>query len=162
MMTSDGLYLLFYGWITASVATTTPVIPTHDNGTPPVGTYLAIQIDDNWDSVGRPAYMSSDPAEIEPVLRDYKVDLQIWETNGDGSLLLLILEALDTYEAQELFAASGVSVLTHEGPTAMPRLQESQWKHENMMTLHLAVARGDSGNANYIEHVEFVNNLGGV
>lgn len=160
-MNSDQLYLFLYNWIVALIPSAV-VISSYDNGPAPTGTYLTVGIDGNWKMVGStPAHITNDVLLVSPRVFQYHVDIDLREVSGNGDLLRTIIENSDTQATNDLCASAGCALLKLDGPTFMPVLDDANWKREYILRVNMMVARADSGSPEYIETVEFINNLGG-
>ena len=161
-MTQDTLFQLFYDWVTSVVGPSVTVIKSHSKGPAPRTPYITIGMSGNWHQKGLPAHMTSDPTLISPRVHDSEVELEIWESNGSGDLLRALVKAVDTYASVELMEARGVSILTTDGPSYIPALEDSVWSTDFLLRLNLLIAEIETTDTTYIETVELINQIGGT
>ena len=64
------------------------------------------------------------------------------------------MESLEDPDIQAIYEVAGISVLRTDGPTAMPALQQAQWRRESLLTLEMSWARTYEGSTRTIESVE--------
>ena len=143
MISPTTLFDDFRTWIMTIVPSAVPVVRAYNDAPAPVekGTFIAIEDDLTWSPQGQRSVGSSDGTN-RIVVTDYLVKFPIWECRGDGELLRIIAEALDTFAVLQLFSAKGISVSKLGDITKVPSLQDkSFWLVNHRLELSLGVAR---------------------
>ena len=125
------------------VPSTVPVVRAYNDAPAPVekGTFIAIEDDLLWSPQGQRSVGTSDGTQ-RTVVTDYAVKFPLWECRGDGELLRLLAENLDTFATLQYFAEKGISVSKLGDITKVPSLQDkSFWLVNHRLELSLGVAR---------------------
>ena len=143
-----------------------PVIIAHQNAPAPAGTYLAIEYSGSWQKLGRSQQGKIYTEEIEDEtiykrldLSEYLININLHEVEGEGDILTFILDYLDTPEYQEKFVVAGISFIGNGDITPIPNLKNNQWDKESVVELRFAIATGIEKEVNYVEQINFVNNI---
>lgn len=162
MMDSAALFQFLRTWIVSVVGEEIEVIQGRDNGPAPQGMYIMLDAEGGWNKQGSPSFRSSDESLVKPIINDYQVEIQMWEVGGHGDASRACLESVDLQDQLDIFGNAGVSLLKATGPEPMPMMENSNWTDQTLTRLTLLVSRGDTGPTNYIETIEFNNQLGGT
>lgn len=166
-MTQQELYNHLYSWANTSLGDLPcPVIRAYQDAPPPVtDTYIVIDDDGGWDSVGsvtRNDLEASGSTYSRKLTTNFVVSIVLWEVRGRGDRLRRLLASLDTREVQLDWQASLVSVMSASPVTASPTLQDTRWRHQHRLELTLGIANAITEVIQPIETVEFNNQIGGM
>lgn len=149
------LFNFLRGWILACLGATTQVIASHQDAPAPLGVYYVIDSMGTWSPVGIPSHkILGRPDLASPRVVTYSGQVRLWVVNADyADGLQSLIASLDTQAVLDMFKPSGASVLKCVGPTEMPDLQASQWRHAYLLILNMLWAQADSGETGVIESV---------
>lgn len=149
-----------YDWVTA-VLPGVAVVKAYGNAPAPSGEYITIDYSGTWKRAGTTPHVVPGTDEhgvhVGPRVYTYTGSVVLRDVCGDGEKLLLLSESLDNRETTDAFAAAGFSVLRTTGPVQVPALEQSTWRHESILTLELAWARGYAGTTPSMESVDVIN-----
>lgn len=154
--TAEELWNALYYWAHSVLPQKIKVIESHQDMPSPKGCFITISYAGNWHFAGTTAsrMVVGRPDLPSPRLFTYRGTIELREVEGDGENLMKLVESLENPEIQAIFETAGISVLRTDGPTAMPALQQAQWRRESMLTLEMAWARAYEGSTLTIESVE--------
>ena len=154
--TAEELWNALYYWVRSVLPKKIKVEESHQDMPTPKGCFITISYAGNWHFAGTTAsrMVAGCPDLPSPRLFTYRGSIEIREVEGDGENLMKLVESLENPEIQAIFETAGISVLRTDGPTAMPALQQAQWRRESMLTLEMAWARAYEGSSLTIESVE--------
>ena len=154
--TADELWNALYRWATAVLHKKVKVVKSHQNMSSVKGTFICINYAGSWKLAGSNAsrMIENRPDLPSPRVYVYRGFVEIREVEGNGELLMELVEALDNPQYQYLLNDAGLSVLKAEGPQEMPALQQAQWRKESLLTLEMSWVRAYEGSKLYIESVE--------
>lgn len=154
--TAEELWNALYYWVRSVLPKKIKVVESHQDMATPKGCFISIAYAGNWHFAGTTAsrIVVGRPDLPSPRLFTYRGSIELREVEGDGENLMKLVESLENPEIQAIFEIAGISVLRTEGPTAMPALQQAQWRRESMLTLEMAWARAYEGSTLTIESVE--------
>lgn len=154
--TAAELWSALYRWATAVLPKKVKVVKSHQDMASVKGTFICINYAGTWKGAGSNASRMIDnrPDLPSPRVFVYRGSVEIREVEGDGELLMELVEALDNPQYQYLLNDAGLSVLKAEGPQEMPALQQAQWRKESLLTLEMSWVRAYEGSKLYIESVE--------
>lgn len=154
--TAAELWSALYRWATAVLPKKVKVVKSHQDMASVKGTFICINYAGTWKGAGSNAsrMIENRPDLPSPRVYVYRGSVEIREVEGDGELLMELVEALDNPEYQYLLNDAGLSVLKAEGPQEMPALQQAQWRKESLLTLEMSWVRAYEGSKLYIESVE--------
>ena len=154
--TAEELWNALYYWVRSVLPQKIKVVESHQDMPTPKGCFISINYAGNWHLAGTTAsrMVVGRPDLPSPRLFTYRGTIEIREVEGDGENLMKLVESLENPEIQAIFETAGISVLRTDGPTAMPALQQAQWRRESMLTLEMAWARAYEGSTLTIESVE--------
>ena len=150
------LWNALYYWARSVLPQKIKVVESHQDMPTPKGCFITISYAGNWHFAGTTAsrMVVGRPDLPSPRLFTYRGTIELREVEGDGENLMKLVESLENPEIQAIFETAGISVLRTDGPTAMPALQQAQWRRESMLTLEMAWARAYEGSTLTIESVE--------
>lgn len=153
---AEELWNALYYWVRSVIPQKIKVVESHQDMPTPKGCFITISYAGNWHFAGTSAsrMVVGRPDLPSPRLFTYRGAIELREVEGDGENLMKLVESLENPEIQAIFETSGISVLRTDGPTAMPALQQAQWRRESMLTLEMAWARAYEGSTLTIESVE--------
>lgn len=154
--TAAELWSALYRWATAVLPNKMKVVKSHQDMASVKGTFICINYAGTWKGAGSNAsrMVANRPDLPSPRVYVYRGSVEIREVEGDGELLMELVEALDNPQYQYLLNDAGLSVLKTEGPQEMPALQQAQWRKESLLTLEMSWVRAYEGSKLYIESVE--------
>lgn len=154
--TAEELWNALYYWVRSVLPQKIKVVESHQDMPTPKGCFITISYAGNWHFAGSSAsrMVVGRPDLPSPRLFTYRGTIELREVEGDGENLMKLVESLENPEIQAIFETAGISVLRTDGPTAMPALQQAQWRRESMLTLEMAWARAYEGSTLTIESVE--------
>ena len=154
--TADELWNALYRWATAVLPKKVKVVKSHQDMASVKGTFICINYAGSWKLAGSNAsrMIENRPDLPSPRVYVYRGFVEIREVEGNGELLMELVEALDNPQYQYLLNDAGLSVLKAEGPQEMPALQQAQWRKESLLTLEMSWVRAYEGSNLYIESVE--------
>lgn len=154
--TAEELWNALYYWVRSVLPQKIKVVESHQDMPTPKGCFITISYAGNWHFAGTTAsrMVVGRPDLPSPRLFTYRGTIELREVEGDGENLMKLVESLENPEIQAIFETSGISVLRTDGPTAMPALQQAQWRRESKLTLEMAWARAYEGSTLTIESVE--------
>ena len=154
--TAAELWSALYRWATAVLPKKVKVVKSHQDMASVKGTFICINYAGTWKGAGSNAsrMIENRPDLPSPRVYVYRGSVEIREVEGDGELLMELVEALDNPEYQYLLNDAGLSVLKAEGTQEMPALQQAQWRKESILTLTMSWVRAYEGSSLYIESVE--------
>lgn len=168
-MNAKELFQFIRSWVVSIVPVNTFVIQSYQAGPAPTerkDAYLTIEPIGSWEKVGQDSKMIYDRPDLShPRVTTYRGTIQVREVNGLGDLLRDLVESFSSQQALDYFGPNGVSILSTQGPTAIPSLQGSRWLQEHVLTLTLLWARADDGlapggSSSFIESVEIERDSG--
>ena len=153
---AEELWNALYYWVRSVLPQKIKVVESHQDMPTPKGCFITISYAGNWHFAGTTAsrMVVSRPDLPSPRLFTYRGTIELREVEGDGENLMKLMESLENPEIQDIFETAGISVLRTDGPTAMPALQQAQWRRESMLTLEMSWARAYEGSTLTIESVE--------
>lgn len=153
---AEELWNALYYWVRSVLPQKIKVVESHQDMPTPKGCFITISYAGNWHLAGTTAsrMVVGRPDLPSPRLFTYRGTIELREVEGDGENLMKLVESLENPEIQAIFEVAGISVLRTDGPTAMPALQQAQWRRESMLTLEMAWARAYEGSTLTIESVE--------
>lgn len=153
---AEELWNALYYWVRSVLPKNIKVEESHQDMATPKGCFISINYAGNWHLAGTTAsrMVVGRPDLPSPRLFTYRGSVELREVEGDGEKLMKLVESLEDPEIQAIFEVAGISVLRTDGPTAMPALQQAQWRRESMLTLEMAWARSYEGSTLTIESVE--------
>lgn len=153
---AEELWNALYYWVRSVLPQKIKVVESHQDMPTPKGCFITISYAGNWHLAGTTAsrMVVGRPDIPSPRLFTYRGTIELREVEGDGENLMKLVESLENPEIQAIFEVAGISVLRTDGPTAMPALQQAQWRRESMLTLEMAWARAYEGSTLTIESVE--------
>lgn len=153
---AEELWNALYYWVRSVLPKKIKVEESHQDMPTPKGCFITISYAGNWHFAGTTAsrMIVGRPDLPSPRLFTYRGTIELREVEGDGENLMKLVESLENPEIQAIFETAGISVLRTDGPTAMPALQQAQWRRESMLTLEMAWARAYEGSTLTIESVE--------
>ena len=154
--TAEELWNALYYWVRSVLPQKIKVVESHQDMPTPKGCFITISYAGNWHFAGTTAsrIVVGRPDLPSPRLFTYRGTIELREVEGDGENLMKLVESLENPEIQAIFETAGISVLRTDGPTAMPALQQAQWRRESMLSLEMAWARAYEGSSLTIESVE--------
>lgn len=154
--TAEELWNALYYWVRSVLPQKIKVVESHQDMPTPKGCFITISYEGNWHFAGTTAsrMVVGRPDLPSPRLFTYRGTIELREVEGDGENLMKLVESLENPEIQAIFETAGISVLRTDGPTAMPALQQAQWRRESMLTLEMAWARAYEGSTLTIDSVE--------
>lgn len=160
-MTDLALFQILRGWLVTAVPTIN-VIRSHQGAPAPAGAYLAVEAIGSWTPIGQTSKVLTDPTYVAPRAYDYIAKVALWGVRDGGiDAIRTAVEWLETQTALDYFAPTGVTILKAGEITAIPALDDSRWVPEVRCQLDLLITVGNSGSGNYIETVEFNNQITG-
>lgn len=170
-MNAAELFQFLRGWILSVLPTDSVLIQANQDGPAPKtrsGVYLVLEAIGSWDMVGQTSRSIQERPDLAlPRVTTYRGTMQLREVGGLGDLLRDVLESIGTQDAVDTFSGAGLSILSTQGPTAVPSLQGSQWRQEQVLTLTLLWTRADDGlkagetaDANAVQSVEVTRESG--
>ena len=153
---AEELWNSLYYWVRSVLPQKIKVVESHQDMPTPKGCFITISYAGNWHFAGTTAsrMVVGRPDLPSPRLFTYRGTIELREVEGDGENLMKLVESLENPEIQAIFEIAGISVLRTDGPTAMPALQQAQWRRESMLTLEMSWARAYEGSTLTIERVE--------
>lgn len=153
---AEELWNALYYWVRSVLPQKIKVVESHQDMPTPKGCFITISYAGNWRFAGTTAsrMVVGRPDLPSPRLFTYRGTIELREVEGDGENLMKLVESLENPEIQAIFETSGISVLRTDGPTAMPALQQAQWRRESLLTLEMSWARAYEGSTLTIESVE--------
>lgn len=153
---AEELWNALYYWVRSVLPKKIKVEESHQDMPTPKGCFISINYAGNWHLAGTTASrMVADRPDLpSPRLFTYRGSVELREVEGDGENLMKLVESLENPEIQAIFEIAGISVLRTDGPTAMPALQQAQWRRESLLTLEISWARAYEGSTLTIESVE--------
>lgn len=153
---AEELWNALYYWVRSVLPKKIKVEESHQDMATPKGCFISINYAGNWHLAGTTAsrMIANRPDLPSPRLFTYRGSVELREVEGDGENLMKLVESLEDPDIQAIFEIAGISVLRTDGPTAMPALQQAQWRRESMLTLEMAWARAYEGSTLTIESVE--------
>lgn len=153
---AEELWNALYYWVRSVLLQKIKVVESHQDMPTPKGCFITISYAGNWHFAGTTAsrMVVGRPDLPSPRLFTYRGTIELREVEGDGENLMKLVESLENPEIQAIFETAGISVLRTDGPTAMPALQQAQWRRESLLTLEMSWARAYEGSTLTIESVE--------
>lgn len=153
---AEELWNALYYWVRSVLPKKIKVEESHQDMPTPKGCFITISYAGNWHFAGTTAsrMVVGRPDLPSPRLFTYRGTIELREVEGDGENLMKLVESMENPEIQAIFETAGISVLRTDGPTAMPSLQQAQWRRESMLTLEMAWARAYEGSPLTIKSVE--------
>lgn len=153
---AEELWNALYYWVRSVLPKKIKVEESHQDMPTPKGCFITISYAGNWHFAGTTAsrMVVGRPDLPSPRLFTYRGSVELREVEGDGENLMKLVESLEAPDIQAIFEVAGISVLRTDGPTAMPALQQAQWRRESMLTLEMSWARAYEGSTLTIESVE--------
>jgi hypothetical protein len=119
--------------------------------------FVVIDYAPNREKIGRAAVPGETDGDGKlTMVNDYQYVVEIWEVNGSGSLIQLLLNSIDRQDIKDLWKSEGYAYYGEEGDIQnLPRTQENKWKRESMVELRIGTATGTEDQPGYIEDVEY-------
>lgn len=153
---AEELWNALYYWARSVLPQKIKVVESHQDMPTPKGCFITISYAGNWHFAGTTAsrMVVGRPDLPSPRLFTYRGSVELREVEGDGENLMKLVESLEDPDIQAIFEVAGISVLRTDGPTAMPALQQAQWRRESLLTLEMSWARAYEGSTLTIESVE--------
>lgn len=153
---AEELWNALYYWVRSVLPKKIKEEESHQDMPTPKGCFITISYAGNWHFAGTTAsrMVVGRPDLPSPRLFTYRGTIELREVEGDGENLMKLVESLENPEIQAIFEIAGISVLRTDGPTAMPALQQAQWRRESLLTLEMSWARAYEGSTLTIESVE--------
>lgn len=154
--TAEELWNALCYWVRSVLPKKIKVVESHQDMATPKGCFISINYAGNWHLAGTTAsrMVVGRPDLPSPRLFTYRGTIELREVEGDGENLMKLVESLEDPKIQAIFEVAGISVLRTDGPTAMPALQQAQWRRESLLTLEMSWARAYEGSTLTIESVE--------
>lgn len=147
---------------------TIPVISDNQNAPAPIGTFISLPYSPTWQRVGRREVFYTEVSgteEYEGEPRDTYNNLvktnytlttfDIKEYNGEGDLLSLIIETIDTNTYREILNEIGIGLLQIGSITPIPELVNDLWIKSSVVELTLSVANAIEEDIQVIDSVIF-------
>lgn len=97
---------------------------------------------------------------IRSLINDYNFVVEIWEINGNGESLRLLIDSLDRQEIKDIWSASRFALKSQGIIQTLPRLQLNKWKKESMVELTIGAAEATLDKSGFISDVEYTGTIG--
>jgi hypothetical protein len=163
-VTSTELYDFIYSWVD-QVANTEqsqsyPIIQSDQNAPEPSGLYLVIGAAPSSRSrIGWPSKGDPDGSGDRKLINDYVLMLELWEVNGTGDNLRMLVDSIDRQDIQDLFKTVDLVYMGQENIQYVPRTQENEWRKECMLEIRLGVGELTIEDSSWIEDVHYLGTI---
>lgn len=164
-MASDILYTFLYDWADRILNTELSLgitivqshqdIPTPEKENP----YIVIDYAPNKTKIGSASGGDTDSNGDRTLVNDYGMTVELWEVNGEGGLLHLLLDSLDRQVIKDLWYTNKFSYMSEGQIIAMPREREGQWVRESLVEIVINTPEQTEDSPSYIGEVEFTGTL---
>jgi len=138
-----------------------PIIYSHQNAPAPSQSdpYLVITYAANSNKFGRPRTPPPDENGETNLVNDYILNIELWEVNGDGGLLVELLNSIDRQNIKDLWNASNYALLSHGSTQHIPALKDNKWTKEAVLELVISTADQKGEDAGLIENIEYTGEI---
>lgn len=163
---NDDIYQKIYNWVYYVINTENgfkiPIVQSRQNTPAPEGTYIVIDRIVEMIQIGRAIkkYPPDETTGKTKISNDYEGTLEIWEIDGEGNFLRILINSLERQEIQneyftkELIVNRGVI-----GITNIPRLDNEYWTEQAMFEMRIGFADTTTEQSSWIDTVDFVDNI---
>lgn len=93
------------------------------------------------------------------LINDYVFKVELWEINGTGETLRLLIDSIDRQEIKDLWSSSAYSLFSTETIQILPRLPQNKWKKEAMLELTIGAAEATLETPGFIEDAEITGTI---
>lgn len=163
---NDDIYQKIYNWVYFVINTENgfeiPIIQSRQNTPAPESTYIVIDRIVEVIQIGRVIknYPPDETTGKAKVSNDYEGTLEIWEIDGEGDYLRMLINSLERQEIQNIYFAEELLVNRGViGITNIPRLDNEHWTEQAMLEMKIGFADVTTEQSGWIETVDFVNNI---
>ena len=164
-MSADALYTFLYNLIdyllndVSELNLNIPIIQSHQNVPAPSeeDRYIVIDYAPNRDRIGRASSAdTNESTNTRKHVNDYEYTTEIWEVNGNGDLLAVILDSIERQEIRNMWDDANFALRRQGDITFIPSdNNEEYWKKECMVELIIGTATETIENAGWIEDIEY-------
>lgn len=92
---------------------------------------------------------------VRSLINDYDFLVEIWEVNGTGESLRLLIDSMDRQEIKDLWSAGNFALRSQGEIQNLPRLPQNKWKKEAMVELTIGAAEATLEKSGFISDLEF-------
>lgn len=136
------------------------IIIGEENAPPPSSPYIVIHQPFNIRKVGRVSKSSDTDSEgVMCLVTNYEAIVSIEQVGANGDNLRRIIESSEKQEVKNLLSSLGLAHLRSENINNIPDVTENFWELRCIVDIYVAFASSDSDNTNYIENIEWDNNI---
>jgi hypothetical protein len=93
------------------------------------------------------------------LVNDYLYSMEIWEINGAGSYLQMLIDSMGRQEIMDLWNANNYTLNSQGEILTMPRTQLNKWKRESLVELFIGGATGTLETPGFISDLEYTGNI---
>lgn len=166
-MTSEELRTNLIAWIKAILTEqgqgSLQVISSHQNAPSPGAHYITVKFGPNRDRFGRASKGDVQDDGTRLLVSDWVGTVELWETNGEGDLLRILMDSLDREDIYHAYFVEKSIVHYNQGEIAqVPRLDNESWIREAMVEMTLGLAEGTRETTSWIDTVDYSGDIGGL
>lgn len=162
---NDDIYTKLRNWVYHILITEEglglPIIQSRQNTPAPDGTYIVIDRFVGAGNIGRETkvYPPDDEGRTK-IANDWEGNVEIWEIDGEGDLLRMLVNSLGRAEIQQTyFQAEGIVTRGVIGVTNIPRLDDDFWTEQAMFEMRIGFADVTTEQSGWIETVNYTGDI---
>ena len=168
-MAGASLYTFLYAWVNQVLNTEASlgieIIQSHQDAPEPEATtateprYIAIAFAPSRSRIGRPSAGEPNVSGVRKLINDWELMVEIWEVNGDGSLLQKLVDSTDRGDIMDLWTTNKFALMETNEIQNLPRRQENKWRRECMMELRINTPEETSETSGFIDDIEYTGTI---